>query len=296
MTSKKFALNGKQTVKKILKKYFICKYVNGKTLLGPQQRLVYLILESSIITALNLWVWIWQDQFITKLKTVYIKLTFYCLLGVTRASNIELTIDQSLHSVMLALRIFFTRRGKTKLVISDNFQTFKSTELKNFLQNNSIEWEFILQNSPWWGGFYEGMIGITKSCIEKVKGKALLTFEELQTVITEIENALNARPLTYVDEDPDSNIITLHYLIYGRNINEKCFETNQVPNISSTDTQNLAAHMKLVLEHYFKRSEKEYTLALQEQHFHVNRCYGNYKRELRGDIVLIKEDILPRMR
>ena len=107
---------------------------------------------------------------------------------------------------------------------------------------------------------------------------------------------MNSRPVTYIDEDPDSNIITPHHLTYRQNINEKCFETNHVPNISSTDTQNLAARMKLVLEHYFKRFEKEYTLALQEQHFYVNRRYGNYKRELRGDIVLIKEDILPRMR
>ena len=99
------------------------------------------------------------------------------------------------------------------------------------------------------------MIGITKSCLKKVMSKALVTFEELRTVITEIDNALNARPLTYIDEDPDSNIITPHYLVYGRNINEKYFDTNQEPNISSTDTQNLAEPMKLVLEHYLKRFE-----------------------------------------
>ena len=99
------------------------------------------------------------------------------------------------------------------------------------------------------------MIGITKSCLKKVMSKALVTFEELRTVITEIDNALNARPLTYIDEDPDSNIITPHYLVYGRNINEKYFDTNEEPNISSTDTQNLAEPMKLVLEHYLKRFE-----------------------------------------
>ena len=127
-------------------------------------------------------------------------------------------------------------------------------------------------------------------------GKALLTFEELRTIITEIEKAFNSRPLSYIDQDPDSNIITPNHLIYGGNINEKCFETNHIAKISSTDTQDLAARMKLVLEGNFKRFDKEYTSALQEQHFHVNTRYGNYKRELRDDVVLIKEDLLPRMR
>ena len=47
-------------------------------------------------------------------KTEYIKA--YILLftfGVTRASNIELTIDQSLKLVILALRRFLAKRGRT---------------------------------------------------------------------------------------------------------------------------------------------------------------------------------------
>ena len=139
------------------------------------------------------------------------------------------------------------------------------------------------------------MIGITKSCLKKVMGKALLTFEELQSIITEIENALNSRPSTYIDEDPDSNIITPNHLIYGRDINEKSFETNHVPIISSTNAEDLAARMKLVLEHYSKCFETEYTLALQEQHFYVNTHNSSYKRELTGDIILIKEDLLAQM-
>ena len=40
-------------------------------------------------------------------------------------------------------------------------------------------------------------------------GKALLTFEELRAVSYVIEYTLNSRPLTYVDEDFDNNIVTL---------------------------------------------------------------------------------------
>ena len=49
-----------------------------------------------------------------------------------------MTIDQSLLSIILALRRFFAKRGKTKLVISDNFQTFKSTELNNFYETIAL--------------------------------------------------------------------------------------------------------------------------------------------------------------
>ena len=49
-----------------------------------------------------------------------------------------------INSVYKACLLLFTclltkKRGKTKSV---SFQTFKSTELKNFLRNNSTEWEF----------------------------------------------------------------------------------------------------------------------------------------------------------
>ena len=54
-------------------------------------------------------------------------------------------------------------------------------------------------------------------------GKALLTFEKLRTVIYEIECSLNSRPLTYVDRDPNNNVLTPNHLIYGRNSNEKVF-------------------------------------------------------------------------
>ena len=56
------------------------------------------------------------------------------------------------------------------------------------------------------------MKGITKSCLKKVKNKTFLTFKELRTIITEIENALNSRPLIYIDEEPDTNTITPNHL------------------------------------------------------------------------------------
>ena len=116
---------------------------------------------------------------------------------VTRAINLEITVDLCEKSLLLATRRFLAKRGgQSKLIISNNFKTLKSVRVKDFLRNNNIKWKFILERSPWLGGFYKGLIGITKSCLKKVMAKALLTFEELSTVIYEIECSLNLRPLT----------------------------------------------------------------------------------------------------
>ena len=71
-------------------------------------------------------------------------------------------------------------------------------------------------------------------------GKALLTFEELRTVSCEIECTLNSRPLTYVDEDFDNNILTPNHLIYGRNINKICYSFNDSfsSDMNKTDAEN----------------------------------------------------------
>ena len=91
--------------------------------------------------------------------------------------------------------------------------------MKNFLRKLRIKWSFILEKSPWWGGFYEGLITIVKSSLKKVVGKALLNYNEMVTVVTEIEGCLNSRPLTCLNEENVYDFLTPNHLIYGRNIN-----------------------------------------------------------------------------
>ena len=74
------------------------------------------------------------------------------------------------------------------------------------------------------GRFYERLIGTTKSCLKKVIGKPRLNLEQLTTISTEVEAAINSRSLTYIDDHPNNNTLTQNHLIYGRNIHEKCYE------------------------------------------------------------------------
>ena len=36
-----------------------------------------------------------------------------------------------------------------------------------------IQWKFIPKRAPWYGGFWERLIGLTKTALRKVLGKAL---------------------------------------------------------------------------------------------------------------------------
>ena len=59
--------------------------------------------------------------------------------------------------------------------------------MKVFLRDNYSQWKFILERPPWWGEFYERLVGIMKSCLKKIMEKALVTFVQLRAAIYEIE-------------------------------------------------------------------------------------------------------------
>ena len=58
-----------------------------------------------------------------------------------------------------------------------------------------------------------------KRCLRKIVGKSKLTFDELSTAITEVENVLNSRPLSFVStEDLEELLTPAHFLIGHRSL------------------------------------------------------------------------------
>ena len=114
-------------------------------------------------------------------------------------------------------------------MLTDNAKTFKSasvdvkkisksSEVKKYLANRQIDWQFIMEQAPWWGGFWERLVRSVKRCLKKSVGRSLLTFKELRTLVVEIEATLNNRPLTYIydDEEGLSYPLTPADLIYRK--------------------------------------------------------------------------------
>ena len=58
--------------------------------------------------------------------------------------------------------------------------------MKGFYQNDFITWNFILERSPWWGGFYKGLVGALENSLKKILGRVPLTDDEIHIVICEL--------------------------------------------------------------------------------------------------------------
>ncbi|GFW48438.1 integrase catalytic domain-containing protein [Trichonephila clavipes] len=69
-----------------------------------------------------------------------------------------------------------------------------------------IKWKFNPPTAAWWGGWWERLIRVLKDLLKRTLGNAVLTYEELLTVLCDCESIVNSRPLTYVSEDSDDLI------------------------------------------------------------------------------------------
>ena len=133
------------------------------------------------------------------------------------------------------------------------------------------------------------MVGITKRCLRKAVGRESLSFEEMRTVLIEIEATLNNRPVTnlYDNEQGISYPFTPPSLIYGRTIattlNDKQFE------IGSTH-QSLTRRQKYhrcLLSEFTNQWQKEYLQSLRESS-RASKSTDNVINV--GEVLLLKDD------
>ena len=131
---------------------------------------------------------------------------------------------------------------------------------------------FNLEKAPWWGGVFERMVKSTKRCLRKTIGRARFSFDELHTVIVEIEGIINSHPISYLNSD-DVEPLTPSHLLVGRRIlnlpdSLTGYEEEGDEDFEVTDEvlQKRAKHLSRVLNHFWKRWSKEYLLELRNAH------------------------------
>ena len=137
-------------------------------------------------------------------------------------------------------------------------------------------------------------MGVIKNCLKKVVGKTKLNFEKLNTVIIEIEKCVNSRPLTYLSEEHEETVITPNHLIYGWDIDRNESVQHEFNELSGGGVRKRQAYCQVIFKYLTKRFVKKYLLALQETHSYSSNKNRSITCSLKvGDLVLIKEDIIP---
>ena len=139
-----------------------------------------------------------------------------------KAVHLELVSDLSTDAFIAALRRFVARRGKPTRIWSDHGSNFVGAnrelqEMHKFLKlektkyvvsefcsTQGIEWTFIPEHAPNFGGLWEAAVKSMKKHLRRVISNVRLTFEEMSTILAQIEACLNSRPLTHLPSDDDA--------------------------------------------------------------------------------------------
>ena len=141
-------------------------------------------------------------------------------------------------------------------------------------------------------GFYERLVRSVKLTLRKTRGKSFLTFEELQTVLCEIEYKINCRPLVYTSSDDVHEGLTPFHLMYGRNlIDHKLREKHNELIPESTNIPKMMRKLQDKTNCYWLSFAKWYLNELRQFHiYRSNKQSGSSCKLEMGDIVLINED------
>lgn len=228
---------------------------------------------------------------------------FVCM--VTKAIHIELVSSLSTEVFLLTLKRFIARRGQPSVIYSDNATNFKGAHnqlkavyeflklpsnrnaIQNFLTLRETEWKFIPPNSPHWGGLWEAGIKSAKFHIRRVVGKSNLTFEELSTILAQIEAILNSRPISSLSNDPsDFSCLTPGHFLIGESLTsypER--DVSHIPDNRLSFWQRCSS----IQQHFWRRWSVEYLHRLQNRPKWA-KAYPNLKENM---IVLLREDNIP---
>ena len=225
---------------------------------------------------------------------------FVCLS--VKAVHLELVSDLTTEAFIAALRRFVARRGYPTLIWSDHGSNFVGAkgELKalqdllsnritqgtisEFCTSHNIQWKYIPEKSPHFGGIWESAVNSVKKHLKRVVSPVKLTFEEFTTVLTQIEACLNSRPLTPVSSPDDDGILALtpgHFLI-GKSLTSLPDSQLSYRSVSLLKRWHLCQHL---VRHFWERWSKEYLTTLNK----YNKWRFPARNVAVGDIALLQE-------
>ena len=145
----------------------------------------------------------------------------------TRAVHLELAVDCSTMDFLQVLRRFFAIRGYPKSMTSDNgtqlvgavaelrnmVRGLDAKKLREFSTERGMEWRFITPGAPHQNGCAEALVKSVKIALKKAIGETTLTPFELYTLLLEVANLVNERPIGRIPNDPDDGACSYRFIV-----------------------------------------------------------------------------------
>lgn len=210
----------------------------------------------------------------------------------------------STESFMAAFRRFISRRGMCTDLYSDCGTNFIGTskelqilfnrnksslpeELIEMLAIEGTKCHFIPPASPNFGGLWEAGVKSTKYHLKRLLDSKIVTYEELSTLLAQIESCLNSRPLCPLNNDPtDVVAITPSHFLIGEASNCLPEEDLMDINIDRLTRWKAIEQMK---QHFWQRWRNEWLCRLQSR----PKWLKPTKNTKVGDLVLIFDERCP---
>ncbi|UYV63695.1 hypothetical protein LAZ67_2005337 [Cordylochernes scorpioides] len=236
------------------------------------------------------------------LKRSKVIFKFYIVLFVcftTKAIHLVISSDLTAETFLAALKRFISRRGRPTDIYSDNATNFKgasnilkerwklfnAANIQDFSAIESINWHFIPPSTPNFGGLWEAGIKSVKTILSKTMKSRLLNYEELLTLLAQIEACLNSRPLTFVSNDPnDLTALTPGHFLIGNAIRHDAESDHSALNLRSR--WDLIQPQR---DYFWNRWSCEYLHQLQER----RKWRTSHPDVNIGDLVMLKEQNKP---
>ncbi|XP_055629831.1 uncharacterized protein LOC129770782 isoform X3 [Toxorhynchites rutilus septentrionalis] len=222
-----------------------------------------------------------------------------------KAVHLELVTNLSTSKFLQAFRRFVSRRGLCSHVYTDNGKNFvgAANELRKLIRSeefktsfarecgdNEIRWHFNPPRGSHFGGLWEAAINSAQKHFVRVLGERKLAFDDMETLLTQIECCLNSRPLTKLTDDPsDLEPLTPGHFLVGTSL-QSVPECN-FENIPFNRLYQWQQAQKM-FQDIWKRWQAEYLSCLQPR---TKWCKPPVKLQ-KNQLVLIKNENTSPMR
>ncbi|XP_055600480.1 uncharacterized protein LOC129749527 [Uranotaenia lowii] len=223
----------------------------------------------------------------------------------TKAVHIELVFDLTTAKFVQALRRFVSRRGPPSDIYSDNGRNFlgAKNELKRLIRQSEyshkleqecsdckIRWHFNPPRASHFGGLWESAIHSAQKHFIRVVRDRPLFYDDMQTLLCQIESCLNSRPLVPLSDDPtDYEALTPGHFLVGTSL--KAVPDEEFTEIPFHHLKKWQQIQKLVQD-LWRRWHLEYLNILQPRSKWMHSPVSIKENQL----VLLKEENIPPMR